>query len=79
MTASISKPAGKSKYLIFYKDENGRRRKKRAATEEAVSDRVAPRLAVRDLEGKERDIVRQGRTAAPLLHGFDQDSEAIPK
>ena len=28
--ASIFKPAGKSKYVIFYTDENGKRRKKPA-------------------------------------------------
>ena len=45
--ASVFKPKGKSKYVIFYMDENGRRRKKTAATDKAVSERIA-----RDIENR---------------------------
>jgi integrase len=45
--ASVFKPKGKSKYVIFYNDENGRRRKKTAATDKVVSERIA-----RDIENR---------------------------
>ena len=45
--ASVFKPAGKSKYVIFYTDETGRRRKKTAATDKTVSERIA-----RDIENR---------------------------
>src|SRR5262249_37833588 len=45
--ASVFKPGGKSKYVIFYTDENGRRRKKTGATDKAVSERIA-----RDIENR---------------------------
>src|SRR3954449_12516094 len=45
--ASVFKPAGKSKYVIFYFDENGRRRKKTGANDKAVTERIA-----RDIENK---------------------------
>ena len=45
--ASVFKPAGKSKYVIFYTDENGRRCKKTGATDKVVTERIA-----RDIENK---------------------------
>ena len=45
--ASIFKPRGKSKYVIFYTDESGRRRKKTGATDKTVTERIA-----RDLENR---------------------------
>jgi hypothetical protein len=45
--ASIYKPKGRSKYVILYFDENGRRRKRTGATDKAVTERIA-----RDLENR---------------------------
>ena len=45
--ASIFKPRGKSKYVIFYFDENGRRKKKAGCTDRKETDRIA-----RDLENR---------------------------
>jgi integrase len=45
--ASVFKPKGAAKYVIFYTDENGRRRKKTGSTDKAVTERVA-----RDIENK---------------------------
>src|SRR5262245_9233002 len=45
--ASVFKPKGKSRYVILYHDENGRRRKKIGVTDKAVSERIA-----HDLENK---------------------------
>jgi site-specific recombinase XerC len=45
--ASIFKPKGKTKYIIFYTDENGRRRKKVGTTDKGVTQRIA-----RDLENR---------------------------
>src|SRR5947209_1971024 len=45
--ASIFKPKGKTKYVIFYTDETGRRRKKTGATDKTVTQRIA-----RDLENR---------------------------
>src|SRR4051812_31362121 len=45
--ASVFKPKGSTKYVIFYNDENGRRRKKTATTDKAVSERIA-----RDIENR---------------------------
>lgn len=42
--ASVFKPKGKSKYVIFYTDETGRRRKKAGATDKAVTQRLAAKL-----------------------------------
>ena len=39
--ASVFKPKGSSKYVIFYFDENGSRRKKTGATDKAVTERIA--------------------------------------
>lgn len=45
--ASIFKPAGKSKYVIFYHDEDGERHKKTGATDKQVTERIA-----RDIENR---------------------------
>ena len=45
--ASIYKPPGRSKYIIEFRDENGRRRRKTGATDKAVSERIA-----HDIENK---------------------------
>src|SRR5262245_19131381 len=45
--ASIFKPKGKSKYIINYTDETGRRRKKVGASDKGVTLRIA-----RDLENR---------------------------
>ena len=42
--ASIYKPLGRSKYIIEFRDENGRRRRKTGATDKAVSQRIANEL-----------------------------------
>ena len=41
--ASVFKPAGKSKYVILYTDENGNRRKKTGATDKQVTRADRPR------------------------------------
>jgi hypothetical protein len=51
--ASVFKPTGSKKYVIFYTDENGRRRKKTGATDKTVTERIA-----RDLEN--RGALRRG-------------------
>src|SRR5689334_6405454 len=45
--ASVFKPKGKTRYVILYHDEHGRRRKKTGATDKAVTQRIA-----RDLENR---------------------------
>jgi integrase len=45
--ASIFKPKGKTKYVILYMDDNGRRRKKIGATDKTVTQRIA-----RDIENR---------------------------
>jgi integrase len=47
IVASVFRPKGSRKYVIFYTDENGRRRKKTGATDKGVSERLA-----RDLENR---------------------------
>jgi integrase len=42
--ASVFKPKGSTKYVIFYTDENGRRRKKVGTTDKVVSERIAHEL-----------------------------------
>ena len=56
--ASIFKPKGKSKYVILYTDETGRRRKKSGATDKGVTQRIA-----RDLENRVPCGVRESSTA----------------
>jgi integrase len=68
--ASIFKPAGKSKYVIFYQDENGRRRKKTGATDKAVTERIA-----RDLEN--RVALRREGVVDPAAEAY-RDHEAVP-
>ena len=45
--ASVFKPKGKSKYVILYHDQNGRRRKQVGTSDKAVSERIA-----RDIENR---------------------------
>src|SRR5262245_47050655 len=45
--ASVFKPKRKTKYVIFYTDETGRRRKKTGASDKAVTERIA-----RDIENR---------------------------
>jgi integrase len=45
--ASVFKPKGSAKYVIFYTDETGRRRKKAGTTDKAVTERIA-----RDIENR---------------------------
>src|SRR5262245_21045368 len=52
--ASVFKPTGSTKYVIFYTDETGRRRKKTAACDNAVSERIA-----RDIENRVA-LLREG-------------------
>jgi integrase len=65
--ASVFKPKGKSKYVIFYTDENGRRRKKIGATDKAVSERIA-----RDTEN--RVALRREGVVDPREEGYAQHS-----
>jgi hypothetical protein len=37
----IFKPASKSKYVVFYTDHNGRRKKKTLASDKRISERIA--------------------------------------
>jgi hypothetical protein len=39
--ASVFKPKGSAKYVIFYTDENGRRRKKVACADKSIARRIA--------------------------------------
>ena len=64
--ASVFKPAGASKYVISYTDENGRRRKKAGATDKAVSERIG-----RDIENRialRREGVIDAKTDALVTH-----------
>jgi integrase len=45
--ASIFKPKGKTRYVILYHDETGRRRKKTGATDKAVTQRIARDIEIR--------------------------------
>jgi hypothetical protein len=66
----VFKPSGSSKYVIFYTDENGRR-KKTGATDKGVSERIA-----RDIENRvalrreglvdPKDEAYRGHQARPL-------------
>src|SRR5262249_56330718 len=68
--ASVFKPGGKSKYVIVYTDETGRRRKKVGATDKAVSERIA-----RDIEN--RVALRREGVVDPREEAF-RDHEAKP-
>jgi len=52
--ASIFKPAGKSKYVIFYHDEDGKRHKKTGAADKQITERIA-----RDIENRTA-LLREG-------------------
>src|SRR5262249_30170268 len=68
--ASIFKPKGKTKYVILYHDENGRRRKKTSATDKAGTQRIA-----RDMEN--RVALRREGLIDPAAESFSA-SEARP-
>ncbi len=83
--ASIVKPKGKSKYVSFYFDENGRRRKKTGATDKAVTQRIARGLENRVALRREgiinsRDDACQRHEARPLGdHIEDWQADLIAK
>ena len=68
--ATVFKPAGKSKYVILYHDENGHRRKKTGATDKQVTQRIA-----RDFE--KRIILLKEGTIDPKAEAY-RDHEARP-
>ena len=68
--ASIFKPAGKSKYVIFYHDENGKRHKKTGATDKQVTERIA-----RDIEN--RIALRREGVVDPKAEAY-RDHDASP-
>jgi integrase len=68
--ASVFKPAGKSKYVICFVDEHGRRRKKVGTTDKSVTLRIA-----RDLEN--RAALRREGVVDPQEEAF-RDHEAKP-
>jgi len=67
---SIFKPPGKSKYVVFYTDHNGRRRKKTLATDRDTSERIARDLLNKNALRKEGLIDEQDERFA--------EHEAIP-
>src|SRR5262245_42396119 len=68
--ASVFKPAGSRKYVIFYFDENGKRRKKTGATDKQVTERIA-----RDIENKV--ALRREGVVDPKAEAY-RDHEARP-
>jgi integrase len=68
--ATIYKPTGRSKYIIEYFDENGRRRRKTGTTDKGVTDRIA-----KDIEDKVA-LRRQG-LLDPKAEAY-RDHEARP-
>jgi integrase len=69
--ASVFKPTGAKKYVIFYTDENGRRRKKTAYTDKRESERLAYKLE----ETARR--VRDGLTSSSELNVVSRQKQAI--
>jgi hypothetical protein len=69
--ASVFKPAGKSKYVIFYTDETGRRRKKAGTTDKAVTERIA-----RNLENRVA-LRREGQIDVRELEGLVAELRAV--
>jgi hypothetical protein len=69
--ASVFKPTGKSKYVIFYTDETGRRRKKVGTADKAVSERIA-----RDIENRVA-LRREGVVDAKAERYRDQGSRPL--
>ena len=64
--ASVFKPKGKTRYVILYQDEQGRRRKKTGAADKAVTQRIA-----RDLENRvalRREGVIDAKSDAYVTH-----------
>ena len=68
--ASVFKPAGSRKYVITWRDENGRPRKKTGATDKQVTERIA-----RDIEN--RIALRREGVFDPKAEAY-RDHEAIP-
>ena len=68
--ASIFKPKGSSKYVIFYFDENGDRRKKAGTTDKTVTERIA-----RDIEN--RVALRREGVVDPKAEAY-RDSQDLP-
>ena len=69
--ASVFKPAGNSKYVIVYTDENRRRRKKTAYTDKRESERLASQLE----ETARR--VRDGLTSRSELSMLSQQQQTL--
>jgi integrase len=68
--ASVFKPKGSAKYVIFYTDENGRRRKKVACADKSVSERIAAKI--------ENDVaLRRDGLVDPQAEAY-RDHEARP-
>jgi hypothetical protein len=63
---SVIKPKGSKKYVVFYHDENGRRRKKTLATDKAASQRIANELVNR--VALRREGVVDARADARVAH-----------
>ena len=85
--ASVFKPKGSKKYVIFYTDEAGRRRKKAGATDKGVTQRIA-----RDLENRaalrregvidpreDAYVSHESRALADHLSDWHRDMEARGK
>jgi hypothetical protein len=65
--ASVFKPTGSDRYVIFYKDENGKRRKKVGTRGKSVSQRIA-----NDLENKV--ALRNAGIVDPREEGYAANS-----
>ena len=64
--ASVFKPKGKTRYVILYHDEQGRRRKKTGAADKTVTQRIA-----RDIENRvalRREGVIDAKSDAYVTH-----------
>ena len=70
--ASIYKPPGRKKYIIEFRDENGRRRRKTGATDKAVSQRIA-----NDLENKV--ALRKQGLIDPAAERFAKSAPKTPR
>jgi len=74
--ASIFKPNGKTKYVILYHDETGRRRKKTGAADKQTTERIARNLENRVALLKEgvidaRTETQRGHESKPLSDHID--------
>ncbi|MGO9600989.1 MAG: tyrosine-type recombinase/integrase [Isosphaeraceae bacterium] len=68
--ASVFKPSGSRKYVIMWRDENGKRRKKSGATDKQVTERIA-----RNIEN--RVALRREGVVDPKAEAY-RDHEARP-